>query len=168
MHFLHFWGDHKILNSDFVHVVEDMDLDAERSLPSWCKSHLIMTEDPLGRLMDMVCYYLVGNVCIYVHQGRWGLHSLLMTSWSALLIRVTLAWWDVFTSVPFPCDSESRRKMVVTNGTHQHRRLVPDFGSLEVFVYWLSLLSSDRSDLFRSLIHESVWKVMFLGMYPFL
>lgn len=69
-----FWGDHKIPNSDFAHVVEDMDLDAERSLPSWRKSHLIMTEDPLGRLMDMVCYYLVGNVCICAHQGRWGSH----------------------------------------------------------------------------------------------
>lgn len=65
-------------------------VDAEPSLYSWIKSHLIM--------MLCICYYLFEDLCIYVHQRYW---SVFCVCCSCLVLVSWLRWpckmsWKAF------------------------------------------------------------------------
>ena len=56
----------------FVNMVYDVDFAyIEASLYPWNKSLLIVVSDPFNVLLSSVCYFLVEDFCIYVHQGFW-------------------------------------------------------------------------------------------------
>lgn len=67
-----YWDDHMIFILHFVNMVYDVDFAyIEASLYPWNKSLLIVVSDPFNVLLSSVCYFLVEDFCIYVHQGYW-------------------------------------------------------------------------------------------------
>ena len=59
----------------FVNVVYHIDWSAyiEPSLWYWSKSNMTVVYGPFYTLLDSVCYYLVEDFCIYIHQRYWPL-----------------------------------------------------------------------------------------------
>ena len=57
----------------FVNVVYHTDwfVDIEMSLYLWDKSQLIMGYNSFNVLLNLVCYYVVEDFCIYIHQWYW-------------------------------------------------------------------------------------------------
>ena len=49
----------------------DWSANAESSLHSYNRSHLITVYDPFNVLLNLVCWYSVEEFCIYIHQGYW-------------------------------------------------------------------------------------------------
>ena len=56
------WG-HKELN-----MTEPLNMTLKKLWCPWNRFHLIMVCAPLNVLLDLVCWHLVWNFCVYVHQ----------------------------------------------------------------------------------------------------
>lgn len=71
--FTMYWVDYTLSILYFVNVVYHIDWfsNVEQCMHPWSKSHSIIMYDILNVVYNSVCYYFVGDYCIYIHQGCW-------------------------------------------------------------------------------------------------
>ena len=80
-----------VLVLSFLDVMNHTDCfaDIQPALHPRYKSHLVVVNNSFNVLLDTVCYYLVENFCLHVHQGNWS--AVLFSEVIGFGIKVMLA-----------------------------------------------------------------------------